>query len=819
MATPAGGRRPEATTAANWRTSPRVLQDITGNFSESIERVQSASGDAIGRIRNLQTGVDKMNKEMTVVKDLAETLSLLWKGQQELNEKLRSKREAEATSARVEQIGQLLWDTNAKVDQIAKDLKTIKNRARDQSTLEAGRAVDTNGLKKEMNDQTSKILQNVREAIETRGEKTAERTVDAVNLVNGVVANVVGAESRLGRELMKALTTAVTEVKQAQEEMRRRPTESQRPAAGAGAAPKGRDTNEAGQKPTGEEVREQVGRAQEQRGQRPADEQEPAGGAAVAAVAPTRRDTGGKGQPTREAKRKGTHPCDGKGRKTHKCDGQGYTQRENKPAIRPHHGEPARRSARRVGRARAAVDAAQAAVDELTSTEEESITSEDTVWIGSSSEDEEDPSDGGAPGAASGGEARGATEDEGEADKQEEKTPEPKTTSKPGDGGCKEKEEAKSIRRVNYHLRPESTRRVNYHQESQCYACDDCGLRTTSIEEAYDHVHADEVGAAATAMGATSGNHAGEEETEGVQGEDAIGIMPGTDGRRPEDGAEPGGRTETEVDPLEVRGETVGENEAGHGNGASTSSVFTRPLSAAVERILHLAESTPVRQNLPNYNNIQTRNAAATVTLVPMTPQAENRTAQIWSANNDAQAGNAAAILSFAPDLTTMAAQQPANNDVQAGGAAATVTLAPMTPQVGNRTATIWNADHGAQARGATAILTFVPMTPDPTSRTAPDQAMEARGQEYGGSGDWDPRGSAGDTEDARASDASKRKTPPTGRTSAGKRKRPSARERIESRAEPRPQPAGGDSDEEERRRIGRETGAKPRKKSGKKRK
>merc|ERR1739842_202671 len=72
VATPAGGRRPEAATAANWRTSPRVLQDITETTT--------------GRIRNLQTGVDKMNKEMTVVKDLAETLSLLWKGQQELNE-------------------------------------------------------------------------------------------------------------------------------------------------------------------------------------------------------------------------------------------------------------------------------------------------------------------------------------------------------------------------------------------------------------------------------------------------------------------------------------------------------------------------------------------------------------------------------------------------------------------------------------------------------------------------------------------------------------------------------------------------------------
>merc|ERR1739842_205606 len=99
----------------------------------------------------------------------------------------------------------LLWDTNAKVDQIEKDLKTIKNKARDQSTLEAGRAIDTDGLKKEMNDQTSKILQNVREAIETRGEKTTERTV-----------------------------------------------------AAAGAASKGRDTNEAGQKPSMEEIREQV---------------------------------------------------------------------------------------------------------------------------------------------------------------------------------------------------------------------------------------------------------------------------------------------------------------------------------------------------------------------------------------------------------------------------------------------------------------------------------------------------------------------------------------------------------------------------------
>ena len=84
MAIPAGGRKPEGATAANWRTSPQGLQYITGNFSESIERVQSASGDTIERIRNLQTGVDKMNKEMIVVKDIAETLGLLWKGQQEL---------------------------------------------------------------------------------------------------------------------------------------------------------------------------------------------------------------------------------------------------------------------------------------------------------------------------------------------------------------------------------------------------------------------------------------------------------------------------------------------------------------------------------------------------------------------------------------------------------------------------------------------------------------------------------------------------------------------------------------------------------------
>ena len=142
-----------------------------------------------------------------------------------------------------------------------------------------------------------------------------------------------------------------------------------------------------------------------------------------------------------------------------------------------------------------------------------------------------------------------------------------------------------------------------------------------------------------------------------------------------------------------------------------------------------------------------------------------------------------------------------------------------MTPQVGNRTATTWNANHGAQARDAATILTFVPMTPDPTSRTAQDQAREARGQEHYGSGDWDPRGRAGDTEDERASDTPKRKTPPTGRESAGKRNRLGARERIESRAEPRPQPAGGGPDEEERRRVGRETGAKPKRKAVKKRK
>ena len=244
-----------------------------------------------------------------------------------------------------------------------------------------------------------------------------------------------------------------------------------------------------------------------------------------------------------------------------------------------------------------------------------------------------------------------------------------------------------------------------------------------------------------------------------------------------------------EVDPLEVRRETFGENEARHGNWAGTSSVFNRPVSASVERILHLHSSTPIRRDLLSNNENQTRHAAATVSLVPGTPQAENRTAQIWSANNDAHAGNAAATLSFMPDLTTMAAQQPAHGDAETGCAAATVTLAPMTPQVGNRTATTWNANHGAQAGDVATILTFVPMTPDPTSRTAQDQAREARGQEHDGSGDWDPRGRAGDTEDARASDTSKRKTPPTGRESAGKRNRLGARERIESRAVPRPQP------------------------------
>ena len=806
MATPAGGRRPEAATAANWRTSPRVLLDITG--------VQSTSGDAIGRIKNLQTSVDEMNKlqaasckwqaasckEMTVVKDMAETLSLLWKGQQELNEKLQSRKKAEETSARVEQIGQLLWDTNAKVDQIAKDLKTIKNKVREQSTLEAGRAVDTNGLRKEMKDQTSKILQNIRAAIETQGEKTTEKTVKAVNagvtVVNGAVTDVVGAESRLGRELMKALTTAVTEVKQAQEEMRRRPTENQRPIAGAGAAPRAEDTNEASQWRTREAVREQVRRAQERRGQHPTDDQEPASGAAVAAVAPTRRDTGGKGQPARHGKR----------------HGKGYTQMENFLA-------------RRVGKARAAVEAARAAVDELTDTEEKSTTSEDTVWIGSSSEDEEDPNDGGTSGAASGGEARSAAEDNGGANKREEEIPEPKTTSRPGDGGCEEKKEAESVRRVNYHLRPENTRTVNFHQESQCYICGDCGLRTTSINEAYDHVHAEGVEEAATAMGAMGDYNAGEEGPERAQGEDANRITPGTDGRQLEDGVEPGGRAEMEVDPLEVREETVGGNEAGLENGASTSSVFMRPLSAAVERILHMgtpvrrAESTPVRRNLLSNNGIQTGSAAATVTLVPMTPQAESRTTQIWSANNDALAGDAGATLSFMPDLTTTAAQHSANSDAQAGSAAATVTLMPTKPRVGSRTATIRNDDHGAQMRGTAATPTVVPTTPDPTSRTAQDQTMEARGQEHGDTGDWDPRDGTEDTEDARASDTPKRKTPPTGRESAGKRSRPGARGRIESRAEPRPQQGDGDSDEEERLRIGRRTGAKPKKRSGKKRK
>ena len=802
MAIPAGGRKPEAATAANWRTSPGGLQYITGNFSKSIERVQSASGDTIEGIRNLQTGVDEMNKEIIVVKDMAEMLGLLWKGQQELNAKLPSREETEETRKRVKLIGELLWDTSAKVDQIADDMKTVKSRqARNQSSLEAGRTADTAGLKKEMNGQTSKILQNVRTAIETQGEKTEEKTVKAVNagvtVVSGAVTNVVGAESRLGRELMKALTTAVTEVKQAQEEMRQRPADNQRPIAGAGAAPRAEDTNEASQWRTREAIREQARQAQERSwsgGRRNA--KEPANGAAVAAVAPTRRDTGGKGQPARHGKR----------------HGKGYTQMENFLA-------------RRVGKARAAAEAARAAVDELTGTEEESTTSEDTVWIGSSSEDEEDPNDGGTSGAASGGEARSAAEDDGGANKREEEIPEPKTTSRPGDGGCEEKKEAESVRRVNYHLRPENTRIVNFHQESQCYICGDCGLRTTSINEAYDHVHAEGVEEAATAMGAMGDDNAGEEGPERAQGEDANRITPGTDGRQLENGVEPGGRAEMEVDPLEVREETVGGNEAGLENGASTSSVFMRPLSAAVERILHMgtpvrrAESTPVRRNLLSNNGIQTGSAAATVTLVPMTPQAESRTTQIWSANNDALAGGAAATLSFMPDLTTTAAQHSANSDAQAGSAAATVTLMPTKPRVGSRTATIRNDDHGAQMRGTAATPTVVPTTPDPTSRTAQDQTMEARGQEHGDTGDWDPRDGTEDTEDARASDTPKRKTPPTGRESAGKRSRPGARGRIESRAGPRPQQGDGDSDEEERLRIGRRTGAKPKKRSGKKRK
>ena len=87
----------------------------------------------------------------------------------------------------------------------------------------------------------------------------------------------------------------------------------------------------------------------------------------------------------------------------------------------------------------------------------------------------------------------------------------------------------------------------------------------------------------------------------------------------------------------------------------------------------------------------------------------------------------------------------------------------------------------------------------------------------YGDSEEWDPLGEDPDTEDTRTSDTSKRKTPPTGRTSAGKRKKPSAREKLESKATP--QPAGDDGDEEERRRIGREQGAKPRRRPGKRRK
>merc|ERR1712197_58472 len=98
------------------------------------------------------------------------------------------------------------------------------------------------------------------------------------------------------------------------------------------------------------------------------------------------------------------------------------------------------------------------------------------------------------------------------------------------------------------------------------------------------------------------------------------------------------------------------------------------------------------------------------------------------------------------------------------------MTFMPMIPQVGNGTATIWNADNGAQARGATAGLIYVPMTPDPASMTAQVKTTEARGQEHDCSGDWDPRGGARDAEDASASDNSKRKTPPTGRASAGKR-------------------------------------------------
>ena len=198
----------------------------------------------------------------------------------------------------------------------------------------------------------------------------------------------------------------------------------------------------------------------------------------------------------------------------------------------------------------------------MASTEEESITSEDTVWIGSSSEDEGDPNEGGAPGTSSSGDARGATENRRKADKQEKKIPEPKTTTKPDDGGCKERKEAKGIfaiddtyQRVNYHLRPESNKILYFHKDSQCYVCEDCGLRTTNIKEAHDHTHADGVGAAATAVGTTGRDRAGEGETEGGQGEDASSIRPDTNGHRPEDAlalalAEAGEKTGAEMDPL-----------------------------------------------------------------------------------------------------------------------------------------------------------------------------------------------------------------------------------------------------------------------------
>ena len=612
-------------------------QTIRGTTKPSQEAFQNRPDDEEGTARAAPNNQSRLNRTSGTVreqrpleqppaqlqnitgelsntfKDVATTLKCLWEGQTELNAKLQelgkqvgqiavdNNRQLQTVKDDHRRVleelgtneGELIGKIEAELKEVKDELRAISKTtclalkaARDQGTLEAGRAIDVEGLKEEVGSQAERVIKDLCEAIETQSREATAETIGAVNAGVGklrkAVADVVAEEAGLGRGLMQGLTQSITQVKQEQERVRKQAAD---PIRNRSADPR----------PTRGAKRTQ-----------------------------TRKDPNANCRQALGAKQNGTQVCDGKEYRSTKAKNTEGVENA-RPIVNPPRGvHPAKKNGIKLEES------------SITGSEEGSTVPE--VWL---SGDDSDPGEAGAPGAAREGNAPGAGNHGGKAAKPEDKTPNLQTQPRSGDGGSEERE-APEHRRGD-----DGSRNACIYECAVCKYTAPSGedvrmhmirVHTAAGREAQRNRTAN----VSPPPGAMSGSDTGEEGPEGGQGDDNDRIPLEAGAHRLEDSTEDGGESEEtgQIAAPKAREEIAGDSypelypELDPENTPEGSSTFTRTLPLGMQRVLSMAEqeSTPVRQReearerfrqnllrIPGINfDDQTSDVARTI--APMTP-------------------------------------------------------------------------------------------------------------------------------------------------------------------------------------------------------